>query len=271
MLDICSMVSKAVSAAALVIAIVAPGTAAFAQAGGGRTVELGEGTIAFLPESIRAGQPTPVIVLLHGAGGNPKAFIPKFRSEAEKRGVVLLAVKSKGPSWDMIEAIRKQQNSGRGNDPIVPVTNIDEPRIRAAVGKLSQCVTTDAAHTALAGFSDGASYAMTIGPAHPDPYRTLLLFSPGFAILTGDPDPTQRVFMSHGRKDSILPFGDRETNLVPGLKAAGMTLTFRPFDGDHLIPPDVMREAFDFFLSTAPAPAANSATTAIDQACFSKI
>ena len=140
-----------------------------------------------------------------------------------------------------------------------------------AVQKLSQCVTTDAVYTALAGFSDGASYALTVGPAHPDQYRTLLLFSPGFAILTGNPDPKQKVFMSHGRKDSILPFGDKETDLVPGLKGAGMSLTFRPFDGDHTVPPEVMREAFDFFLSGLPAtPPSLAAGAPVDPSCFRK-
>jgi len=47
------------------------------------------------------------------------------------------------------------------------------------------------------------------------------------------------VFMSHGRADNILPY-DLAERLRADLVAAGLAVTFVPFDGGHEIPEEVV-------------------------------
>ena len=53
------------------------------------------------------------------------------------------------------------------------------------------------------------------------------------------------VFMSHGRNDTILPF-DLAERLKAEMVAAGLSVTFVPFKGDHEIPAEVVIALNDF-------------------------
>ena len=96
----------------------------------------------------------------------------------------------------------------------------------------------------LGGFSQGAMVSCQVAFATDTPLSALLILSGttinldtwkrGFAKRKGLP-----IFMAHGRSDRILPFELAET-LHRELVAAGMSVTFVPFDGDHQIPEEVV-------------------------------
>jgi phospholipase/carboxylesterase len=65
-------------------------------------------------------------------------------------------------------------------------------------------LAVDAGRLAVEGFSDGASYALSIGLTNGDLLTHVVAFSPGFAspvAYTGKPP----VFVSHGTHDEVLP------------------------------------------------------------------
>lgn len=69
--------------------------------------------------------------------------------------------------------------------------------------------TVDPSRVAIGGFSDGASYALSLGLGNGDLFRHIIAFSPGFAVpprQLGSP----RIFMSHGTKDRVLPIVPEE-------------------------------------------------------------
>jgi predicted esterase len=51
--------------------------------------------------------------------------------------------------------------------------------------------------------------------------------------------------MAHGRADRVLPFDLAEV-LHQEMVAAGLSVTFVPFDGDHAIPAEVIVALGDF-------------------------
>lgn len=55
----------------------------------------------------------------------------------------------------------------------------------------------------------------------------------------GDP----RVFLSHGRADTVLPIDRTSRRIVPQLRAAGVPVEVREFDGPHTVPPGIAEEA----------------------------
>ena len=80
----------------------------------------------------------------------------------------------------------------------------------------------DPKRMAVAGFSDGASYALSLGARNSAMFRNILAFSAGL-MVPGDTGPPANVFISHGDKDHILPIATSRDILAPALKQAGQT------------------------------------------------
>ena len=200
------------------------------------------GALAYVPARLPA-SPAPLLILLHGAGGRALHMIERFRAEADRSGIVLLAPKSAGLTWDVIQggARRDRRRPARADT--------DPPRIDTALARLGERVAVDPRRIALGGFSDGASYALTIAPLRPDLYRTILAFSPGMVIRLDGRRGHQDVFLSHGRSDRILPYDNSVDGLLPTLERHGHRVTFSPFDGGHEVPEEVIREGVRFWLA----------------------
>ena len=183
-----------------------------------------------VPESHRAGYPTPLTVMLHGATARAEDVLRLPEGLAERTGLILLAPNSRGYTWDVLL---------RGYGP--DVAAID----RALEWALSS-YAIDPARAAIGGFSDGASYALSLGLTNGDLFTHVLAFSPGFAAparRVGSP----RVFVSHGTRDAVLPIDRCSRRIVPMLRRTGYDVTYREFAGGHTVPPEVAREAADWF------------------------
>jgi phospholipase/carboxylesterase len=167
-----------------------------------------------------------LVVVLHGAGGTADDALEWFQPYADDRGLVLFAPQSVGRTWDMIL-------SGYGPDVSRIQSGLDELIGRRGVA---------AGKRAVAGFSDGASYAVSLGLINGDIVDAVLAFSPGYAAPTADVgDPT--FFVSHGRSDRVLPIDRCSRRLVPALRRAGHRVEYREFDGGHELPAGVLEAA----------------------------
>jgi phospholipase/carboxylesterase len=109
-------------------------------------------------------RPIPLLVALHGAGGDGRSMLELLRPSADELGFGLLLPDSRGRTWDFILG-------GFGSD----VAFLDRALVRAFAGQ-----RTDPEKIAIAGFSDGASYALSLGLANGDLFKSVLAFSPGF-------------------------------------------------------------------------------------------
>jgi phospholipase/carboxylesterase len=176
-----------------------------------------------------AGQAVPLIITLHGAGGNAEGGLALLRSQADQRGLLLLAPASRGTTWDAIRG-------GYGPD----VRLIDR-----ALQQVFRVVAVDGGRIAVAGFSDGASYALGLGLANGGLCSAVVAFSPGFvpeARRVGAP----RIFVSHGTADAVLPIERTSRRIVRHLRDEGLDVTYREFSGPHTVPAEIAREAVDW-------------------------
>jgi phospholipase/carboxylesterase len=149
-----------------------------------------------------------------------------LEGEAARRGILLLAPDSRGVTWDLLV-------DGYGRD----VAFLDE----ALATVFERC---DVGRVAVAGFSDGASYALSIGLANGDLFSHVIAWSPGFMAppdLVGRP----RVFVSHGTGDRVLPIERCSRRIVPRLRADGYDVRYEEFEGGHVVPPSVVAPALD--------------------------
>jgi phospholipase/carboxylesterase len=100
----------------------------------------------------------------------------------------------------------------------------------------------DPARLAVGGFSDGASYALSLGINNGDLFTDVLAFSPGFMALSVGVG-TPRFFVSHGNRDGVLPIQETSRRIVPELERDDYEVRYREFDGPHTVPLSVAREA----------------------------
>src|SRR4051812_35152749 len=185
--------------------------------------------VLFVPRGAHTDTGAPLVVMLHGAGGSAAGMRFTF-DVAEQFGVVVLAPESRAGTWDAI-------NGHVGPD----VTFLD-----AALGYVFERVVVDPRRLGVGGFSDGASYALTLGLGNGDLFTHVLAFSPGFipqASRRGKP----RVFISHGTQDDVLPLERTSALIVPDLQARGYDVRYREFGGPHAVPLPIAREAFQWF------------------------
>ena len=177
-----------------------------------------------VPESGDGG-PSPLIVMLHGAGGHAAGAL-RLIENAAAPGALILVPESRGPTWDVI----------------MGAYGPDVAFLDAALRDVFGRHRVDPRRVALAGFSDGASYALSLALGNGDVFTHALAFSPGFAA---PPEPVgrPRVFVSHGVADDVLPIGACSRRLVPRLRAAGYEVRYREFPEGHLVPAELALEA----------------------------
>jgi phospholipase/carboxylesterase len=103
----------------------------------------------------------------------------------------------------------------------------------------------DTMRLAVGGFSDGATYALSLGITNGDLFTHVIAFSPGFMVPAAQRG-APRLFVSHGTKDRILSIDACSRRIVRRVREGGYDVRYREFDGGHTVPPAVAREAFDW-------------------------
>lgn len=193
-------------------------------------LEAGRDGWLFVPAGLADDRPAPFALMLHGAAGSGRGALGSAGDLADELGVVVLAPDSRGRTWDII----------------LGAYGPDIDYLNRALDAAFQRVAVDPSRIAVGGFSDGASYALSLGVTNGDLFTHVLAFSPGFMA-----PPAQRgaprVYVSHGTADTVLPIGSCSRRLVPRLRAAGYETHYREFEGPHIVPAAVSREAFEWF------------------------
>jgi phospholipase/carboxylesterase len=171
--------------------------------------------------------------MLHGAGQSAEIGIAPFLPLADAAGAVLVAPDSRGGTWDFLYG-------PYGAD----VQFID----RALAHVFERCAI-DPSRVVIEGFSDGASYALSLGITNGDLFSRVIAFSPCIlqpAAEVGHP----RIFISHGTADHILPIDSCGRRLAARLATAGYDVDFHEFAGPHRVPPEMAQAAIEWMEQT---------------------
>ena len=183
--------------------------------------------LLYVPPELGPHDRTGFLVTLHGAGGDAARGLSLLLPLADRYRLVLLAPASRGSTWDALRPGRY--------GPDVTVLN-------HALDHVFGTVPIDPERVGIAGFSDGASYALGLGLANGDLFRRIIAFSPGF-IPPGSRSGKPAVFISHGDHDDVLPVASTSRRIVPALQRDGYQVWYREFHGPHTVPPEIAVEA----------------------------
>jgi phospholipase/carboxylesterase len=221
-------------------------------ASGLRTLDAGTGSLPF--------------VLIHGYGSSADEWLPftdTIDLPAGRRFVLPQGTETTTPPdgpangrawWRLgLDAHRRPGDGlpdlARTNPPGLLASN---RRIRALLAELATAGRYPRERQMLAGFSQGAIIAADVAFTTDEPIEALVLLSPTFvhedAWRAGMPNRRGlRVFISHGRRDGILPF-DVSMRLQQAMRDAGLRVTWFPFEGGHEMPAEVVT-ALNAFLA----------------------
>jgi len=121
---------------------------------------------------------------------------------------------------------------------------------RALEEAFARCAI-DRNRLAIGGFSDGASYALSLGLANGDVFGYVIAFSPGFIVRAqargrlGSNNKVQipLLYIAHGTADNVLPIASTSRIFVSSLQKNGDKVEFREFSGGHHLSRQVVDQA----------------------------
>ena len=188
--------------------------------------------LLYIPRGYKEGVPMPLVLMFHGAGSTGRGVSYTF-DIADDLGVIVLAPDSRDEAtWDMLL-------HGFGDDVEFIGAALKDTYARCSV---------DRQRMGIAGHSDGASYALSLGLGTGETFGRIMAFSPGVMQPT-EVHGRPRIFISHGVSDQVMPIDETSRQFVPRLKRLGYDVTYREYEGRHGVPPAVVREGFAWFIS----------------------
>jgi predicted esterase len=221
--------------------------AASALAHEGAAVRPGRDTVRIAGQSIGVIRtPTTavrqLVVMLHGAGGRADSALQLLSLVADEHGMLLFAPQSVGRTWDVI-------SMGAYGADVARIERVLEGLLAAHTATTTASATTTTGEHSLplrvGGFSDGASYALSLALGNGDVFDAALAFSPGFSAAL-ERVGRSACFLSHGRADSVLPIDRCSRPLVPMLRSYGLPVHYVEFDGGHEVPASAVDDAMEW-------------------------
>jgi len=189
-------------------------------------------TVLYVPNGLEPGAAVPLLVMFHGSGGSAEKVLPFLEEHAERNRFLLLVPQSIYPTWDLTIG---------GNGP-------DLERLNSALAEVASHYLIDPERFGFAGFSDGASYSLSIGLTNGDLVSHVIVFSGGFMNVYM-PVGMPLVFLAHSPEDEQLPIDTSGRAHVAKLRAGGYNVEYVEYHGNHAIQPPIVKLAVEFFLT----------------------
>ncbi len=126
---------------------------------------------------------------------------------------------------------------------------------RALEEAFARCAI-DRSRIAIGGFSDGASYALSLGLANGDVFSYIVACSPGFIVRAqarGRSGPrgveVPLIYIAHGLSDNVLPIASTSRIFVSSLRKNGYNVEFDEFSGGHHASRQVADQAMSWLIT----------------------
>jgi phospholipase/carboxylesterase len=188
--------------------------------------------VLYVPKGYKAGTAVALVLWLHGAGGSGQVS-DSLGALADEFGFLVLAPDSREWTWGSI--------LGRWD--------ADLDFIQKAMRLITSEYTVDRQRIFVGGFSDGASFSLSLGISYGDTFHKIYAGAPGVMqpIAANGKPP---IFISHGTEDQTMPIDVTSRTFVPRLKKLGYDVTYREYQGRHQLPPSILREAIEWMMKS---------------------
>ena len=174
----------------------------------------------YIPPKLDRKKPSPVLIFLHGAGGNFKAYTWIFSKVADELGMVLIVPSDGMGDWGPKRSARI---------------------VTSALADAAKVVELDPGNTHLMGLSNGGLGLCQVGAVLGEQFRTLTFLSPVF----DKPSVTSDAFLKKWQDNQVLVISGQKDDRVPfayvseqaaRLTKAEVIVTLVPVaDADHFM------------------------------------
>lgn len=203
----------------------------------------------YVPDSLDRSRPAPLILFLHGAGGNTDYYKNFVATAAEKAGSVVAMPKSSGVGWG---------------------TATDERTIAETLRIVGEHVAVDPRRTAVAGHSAGGAYAYLLAYSETTWSAVFILSSPFYTVPTvADPSYTAPLRMYYGTKDPN--YATARSRLQAQWNRLGIPWEedVQPHFGHNTWPTSSMTAGFLFLVShSRPGPGGETCVSSATTLCL---
>jgi phospholipase/carboxylesterase len=188
--------------------------------------------VMYVPKNRK--NPAPLILMLHGNRDSGQIIAMQVRAIADEIGAIVVAPDSRDFTWDVAK--------GPIDETAINRFGADVAFIDRSLEYVFSRYPIDPKRIAIGGFSDGGSYALSVGLMNGDLFTHVIAFSPGFMRLKsikGQP----HVFLAHGTEDDVLPIDVSSRFFARAIRDAGYDLTYVEFQGKHVVVETIARQA----------------------------
>jgi phospholipase/carboxylesterase len=197
--------------------------------------------VLLTPEEIDPERRYPLITVLHGAGRQDELLVKACRDAPEVRQAFFLIPRSVAPTWDLI--------AGNGQP--------DFEFLRFAYDLIYRRYPIDAKRQALIGYSDGASYGLSLALSNPGHFDAAMCWAAGFVVVDrsslGSPESKPRLYLEYGTHDQLFSFEEIAIPMRDNLRKAGYAVEFSVDEGGRHMPSGhFQNEALDWYFDRAP-------------------
>jgi len=192
--------------------------------------------VLLTPSVIDPDRRYPLVTVLHGAGRQDEMLVRACGDEPEHRQAFFLIPRSVQSTWDLVVG---------GGRP-------DLDFLEFAFDLIYRRYPIDMGRQVLVGYSDGASYALSIALSNPQIFSAALCWAAGYVML--DPGTLElehakpRVYLEYGTHDELFPFDQIALPMRDNLRRAGYEVEFSVDEGGRHWPSgNFQREALDWY------------------------
>jgi phospholipase/carboxylesterase len=194
----------------------------------------------FLPTGYEPRYPYPLLVLLHGHGGNEEQIL-RLAPRLSRRNFVCIGLRGPQPLGD-----RQDGRPGFAWGATGAPDALVEDYLFRAVEQTRRNYHVHSERIYLAGICEGATLAYRLGLSYPDRFAGVISLNGALPRRGGPllrlPDVRQlRVFIGHGIANAVLPLSlAREDHRL--LYSAGMSVEMHTYPANHRLHPDMLRD-----------------------------
>ncbi len=200
------------------------------------------GFSVYVPENYTTDQAWPLVMALHGGGGNGRDFLWSWLRDARAEGAILVTPTAMGPTWALM-----------GED-------VDTPNLRRILAAVCGEFVIDPARMLLTGMSDGGTFCYVSGLEPASPFTHLAPVSASFhPMLAEMADPGRLrglpIHIVHGALDWMFAV-EVARGAAAALRRAGAAVMYREIeDLSHCYPREANRAVLQWLGDTLVSPA----------------
>jgi predicted esterase len=169
-------------------------------------------------------------------------LVKACRDEPDRRNAFFLVPRSIEPTWDLIVGGERS----------------DLDFLEYAYDLIYRRYPIDAQRQVLIGYSDGASYALSVAISNPRIFEAALCWAAGFVMFDGTfvspEDRKPEIYLEYGTHDELFPFERIALPMQDNLTRAGYSVKFSVDEGGRHWPSGTFQpEALDWYFSRDPS------------------